>query len=121
MKTRLKLVLSSILVAAVAWTAQAHAFLDHADPAVGSQVHTAPSAVKLWFTEKLEPALSRVQVFDADGHEVDRHDVRSDASNAAALAVSLPALKAGKYKVMWRVVSVDTHVTNGTFSFEIVP
>jgi methionine-rich copper-binding protein CopC len=35
--------------------------------------------------------------------------------------VSLPALKAGKYKVVWRVVSVDTHVTSGTFGFEIVP
>jgi methionine-rich copper-binding protein CopC len=37
------------------------------------------------------------------------------------LEVSLPTLKPGKYKVSWRVMSVDTHVTNGTFAFEIVP
>jgi methionine-rich copper-binding protein CopC len=123
MKTRFKLILTLILilVAGVTWTARAHAFLDHAIPVVGSQVRAAPSEVKLWFTEKLEPALSRVQVFDADGHEVDRRDIRSDASDAATLVVSLPALKGGKYKVVWRAVSVDTHVTNGTFSFEIVP
>lgn len=121
MKTLLKPFMTLVLVAGVTWTARAHAFLDHAVPAVGSQVRAAPSQVKLWFTEKLEPALSRVQVFAADGHEVDRHDVRPDASDAATLVVSLPALEPGKYKVVWRVVSVDTHVTSGTFGFEIVP
>ena len=99
----------------------AHAFLDHAEPAVGSQVHVAPAQVKVWFSEKLEPALSRLQVFDATGQEVDRHDVHADPASAAALEVSLPALKPGKYKVVWRVVSVDTHTTRGTFGFEIVP
>ena len=121
MKRQLKSALILLLVAGVTWTAWAHAFLDHAAPAVGSRVRAAPSEVTLWFTEKLEPALSRIQVFDADGRQVDRRDVRSDPSNAAILMVSLPALKAGKYKVVWRVVSVDTHVTNGTFGFEIVP
>ena len=64
MKTRLqRVLLTLILVAGVTWTARAHAFLDHALPAVGSQVRASPSQVTLWFTEKLEPALSRVQVF----------------------------------------------------------
>ena len=121
MSTERKWGLALLLIAAVAGTAQAHAFLDHAAPAVGSQVHGAPSQVGIWFTEKLEPALSRIQVFDAGGHEVDRRDVRADPSNPAVLEVSLPALEPGKYKVAWRVVSVDTHVTNGTFSFEVVP
>ena len=122
MKTEIRLIsLTSILAAGVTWSAWAHAFLDHAVPAVGSQVHGTPAQVKLWFSEKVEPALSRVQVFDEAGHEVDRRDVRSDAGDAAALVVSLPALKGGKYKVVWRAVSVDTHVTNGSFGFEIVP
>jgi len=122
MKTRFKLVVLTLtLVAGIASTVRAHAFLDHAIPAVGSQVRAAPSEVKLWFTEKLEPALSRIQVFDAAGQQVDRRDVRSDASDSAILVVSLRALKAGKYKVVWRAVSVDTHVTNGTFGFEIIP
>ena len=64
MKTRLqRVLLTLILVAGVTWTARAHAFLEHAAPAVGSQVRASPSQVTLWFTEKLEPALSRVQVF----------------------------------------------------------
>jgi methionine-rich copper-binding protein CopC len=48
----------------------AHAFVDHAEPAVGSQIHGTPTQVKIWFTEKLEPALSKIQVFDTSGLEV---------------------------------------------------
>jgi copper resistance protein C len=98
----------------------AHAFVDHAQPAVGSQIHGAPAQVKIWFTEKLEPALSKIQVFDSSGLEVDKRDVKLDHSNATLLTVSLPQLKPGKYKVVWRAVSVDTHVTTGNFTFEII-
>jgi copper resistance protein C len=99
----------------------AHAFLDHAEPAVGSQVHDPPAQVKIWFTERLEPALSRIQVFDAANSEVDKRNVNIDGSNPALLEVGLPALKPGKYKVVWRAVSVDTHVTTGKFTFEVSP
>jgi copper resistance protein C len=98
----------------------AHAFVDHAEPAVGSQIHGAPARVEIWFTEKLEPALSKIQVFDASGQEVDKRDVKIDQSNPALLTVSLPELKPGKYKVLWHAVSVDTHVTTGNFTFEIL-
>ena len=98
----------------------AHAFVDHTEPAVGSQIHGAPIEVKIWFTEKLEPALSKIQVFDISGLEVDKRDMKIDQSNAALLTVSLPQLKPGKYKVVWRAVSVDTHVTTGNFTFELL-
>ena len=117
----MRLGLIVLLLTGPSWTGWAHAFLDHANPPVGSQVRVAPAQMELWFTETLEPALSRVQVFDASGHEVDRRDVHPDPANAAILEVSLPALKPGKYKVAWRAVSVDTHATSGTFAFEIVP
>ena len=38
-------------------TAEAHAFLDHATPRVGSTGPT-PSRVELWMTEDLEPAFT---------------------------------------------------------------
>jgi len=95
----------------------AHAFLDHAEPAVGSQAHSLPAEVRIWFTEKLEPALSRIQVFDANELQVDMRDSHIDRSNPILLEVSLLRLKPGKYKVAWRAVSVDTHVTTGNFTF----
>jgi copper resistance protein C len=61
-----------------------------------------------------------VQVFDASGKQVDKRDIHSDRSNQALLRISLPLLPAGTYKVVWRVVSVDTHITKGSFTFRVV-
>jgi hypothetical protein len=99
---------------------EAHAFLERAEPSVGSTVQTLPSEVRIRFTENIEPAFSSIQVFDASGKEVDKRDVHLDRSDHAMLHVSLPQLGAGTYKVVWRVVSVDTHVTNGNFTFRVV-
>jgi copper resistance protein C len=51
---------------------------------------------------------------------VDKRDLHLDRSDHALLHVSLPPLSAGTYKVAWRVVSVDTHVTSGNFTFRVV-
>jgi copper resistance protein C len=120
MKRLTQLLLTTCTVLLLVQGSWAHAFLDHAEPAVGSQIHGAPTQVKIWFTEKLEPALSKIQVFDPSGAEVDKRDVKVDQSNGALLTVSLPELKPGKYKVVWRAVSVDTHVTTGNFTFELI-
>jgi methionine-rich copper-binding protein CopC len=56
------LVFASLLTMAAAFDAGAHAFLDHATPAVGSAIHGSPAEVRLWFTQGLEPAFSTVQV-----------------------------------------------------------
>ena len=117
----LRLFIGVLAAALMTQTGSAHAFLDHAAPAVGSQIHNSPAEVRIWFTEKLEPALSRIQVFNAAASEVDKRNVHIDASNPALLEVALPPLRPGKYKVTWRVVSVDTHVTTGEFTFEITP
>jgi methionine-rich copper-binding protein CopC len=99
--------------------AQAHAFLDHADPKVGSTVTGSPSVMKAWFTEELEPAFSKIQVFNAQGTEVDTKNVEVDPANKSLMSVSLPKLSAGTYKVKWSVVAVDTHHTTGTFTFTV--
>jgi methionine-rich copper-binding protein CopC len=102
--------------------AEAHAFLDHAEPSVGSKIHEAPKEVKIWFTQKLVIIFSNLQVFDAGGREVDNRDKKLDPTNPALLSVSLRTdLKPGKYKATWRAVSVDSHVTNGDFAFELSP
>jgi methionine-rich copper-binding protein CopC len=101
---------------AFATAAAAHAFLDHASPAVGSTVRGSPPEVTLKFTQELEPAFSTLTVQDASGKRVDK----GDASIAAdTMQVSLPQLQPGRYKVTWRALSVDTHVTEGDFTFEV--
>ena len=96
-----------------------HAFLDHASPAVGSSVPTSPQAVTLWFTQDLEPAFSSVQVTDDAGQRVDLGNARIPQSSPAELQIGLKSLPPGTYTVSWHVVSVDTHPTEGTFTFEV--
>lgn len=99
--------------------AHAHAFLDHADPRVGSTVPGSPSLVKIWFTEELEGAFSKIQVFDAQGKQIDKKDVHVDPAHQDVMTVSLPKLPPGSYKVIWNAVAVDTHHTTGTFTFTV--
>lgn len=101
--------------------AGAHAFLDHAAPAVGSAIYGSPAQVRLWFTQELEPAFSTVQVLDRIGRQVDKQDKLVDRANPVLLQVSLPELAPGRYRVVWRALSVDTHVTEGDFTFDVVP
>jgi copper resistance protein C len=115
---RVWLSLIGMLVAAPAF---AHAFLDHAIPAVGSTVHAAPREVRLWFSESLEPAFSRLQVLDASGKSVDAGDGHVDPGDRTILTATLAGLPPGTYRVVWRVVSIDTHVTEGDFTFDVAP
>jgi methionine-rich copper-binding protein CopC len=102
-------------------TGAAHALLDHANPSVGSTVRGSPGEVKLWFTEALEPAFSTLRVVDGAGAQVDQGNKAVDPADRTVLKVSLRPLSPGSYKVFWRVLSVDTHTTEGSFSFSVVP
>ena len=101
--------------------ALAHAFLDHANPSVGSTVHGSPGEVRVWFTQELEPAFSNLQVVDQTGAQVDKKNNSVDPGDKTLLKVSLPNLPPGKYKAVYHVLSIDTHTTDGSFTFEVTP
>ncbi len=101
--------------------AAAHAFLDHAIPGVGSAVHQSPAQLSLWFSERLDSPFSNAEVLDGDGKRVDRGDSQVDNTDPTLLRISLPPLAPGKYRVTWRVLSVDTHVAKGEFTFDVAP
>jgi methionine-rich copper-binding protein CopC len=112
-------ILAAVLFLALQTRAWAHAFLDHAEPKVGSTVTNSPAEIKIWFTQNLEPAFSKLEVQDAQGKEVDKKDAHLDDKDKSLFLVSLPELPAGTYTVIWHAVSVDTHKTQGTFHFTI--
>ena len=115
----LRQAIAAMLMACVTARAIAHAFLDHTEPRVGSSVRPAPVEAKLWFTKDLEPAFSTVKVLDATGRQVDKANALVDPADRSLLRVSLETLGPGVYTVVWRVVSVDTHVTEGDFTFRV--
>jgi methionine-rich copper-binding protein CopC len=104
------------LFSAGTFEADAHAFLDHAEPRVGSTMTVAPREVALWFTDNLEPAFSKVTVTDSSGQQV-----ASGKANISGTVMRVPlrAIKAGTYQVSWHALSVDTHATEGTFTFRV--
>jgi len=111
-------VIIPLLLWIVTGQASAHAFLDHAEPRVGNTVATAPREVTLWFTQKLEPAFSTVTVTDAAGQRVDAGKARVSGDT---MAISLRKVGSGTYRVNWHVLSVDTHTTDGNFTFTVGP
>ena len=108
----------AMLAAPVA--ANAHAMLNHASPAVGSTVATAPKEVVLSFTEKLEPKFSSIEVRDAKSTAM-QDGKAAPGGGPTELRIALKPLPPGTYKVIWRVLSVDTHRSNGSFTFRVGP
>jgi len=124
----------------------AHGFLSASDPAENAVLDGAPASVRLKFSEPVEVGASIFKVYplpagegtDLKGaagalvSEVLRargdEEQRADAGVSAAASVSQEVeillkegLAPGAYVVMWRVLSVDTHVTEGFFVFQVQP
>jgi methionine-rich copper-binding protein CopC len=108
--------ISALLTVMLGTAAEAHAFLDHAEPLVGSTVPTAPRQLSLSFTQNLEAAFSSVEVSDANGARV---DLGKPSISANVMRIGLRQLSPGTYRVRWHALSVDTHTTEGSFTFNV--
>ena len=112
-----------LLVALLPATALAHANLDRADPAPGSQLDQPPAQLKLSFNEAVDGSFSRVQLLNAKGEQVDRGDSHVAPNDARSMLVSLPQqLPNGVFTVAWRTLSaVDGHTVNGAYPLIVGP
>jgi len=115
------------VIAAVAFAAAAasgpvlaHAFLETASPKAGARLSVAPTEVRITYSEAVEPAFSTITVLGPPGFG--GAGPARPASDARTLAAPLRGpIPLGDYVVRWRVVSRDSHVTQGTFHFELKP
>jgi copper resistance protein C len=115
-------VVMSLAFAMIATAVSAHAQLQKAVPAVGGVVTASPKEIRLNFSEGVEPRFSGVALQAADGHAVGTGAAGLDPADKSILIVPITStLPPGSYKVIWHVVSVDTHKTQGSFSFELKP
>jgi copper resistance protein C len=117
--TARRLALALVTCVLTASVAAGHAVLQRAEPRVESKLRRSPDEVRLYFTERLEPAYSSLRVLDDRGVQVDLRDSRVDRANPALLRATLPPLPPGTYKVLWRVLSSDADITEGAFTFGI--
>ena len=106
-------------VLAASTSAFAHAHLESSSPKADAVLTSAPSEVAVELSEGIEAKFSSIEVRDAKGVRVDKSDPHLAPDNAKRLIVSLLPLDSGSYKVDWKVTSVDTHKTHGSFSFRV--
>ena len=100
--------------------ARAHAILVSSIPADNATLTTPPSQVELFFSEAIDPNLSKISVMDTNGTRVDAGDAHLDPSDATHMIVSLTTLGDGVYTVAWTAVSAtDGHQTSGSYPFAV--
>jgi methionine-rich copper-binding protein CopC len=97
----------------------AHSFPKTTEPPAGGTVHAAPAEVVIVFTEALEPHFSTIEVFNSHNQRVDSGVAHADPKDAHRFIVGLKKLGPGTYKVVWHATSVDTHKTQGSYTFTV--
>jgi len=58
-------------------------------------------------------------VLDSNGARMNAGNAVVDKSDRKLLRVPVKVLPAGTYTVKWRVLSADTHTTEGNFTFQV--
>jgi len=105
-----------LFVPTAAWS---HAVLVRSAPSARATLARPPERVQLWFNERLEPAYSKVSVWDGGGRQVDTGDGVVDAAEPTRLTVGVLPLAPGLYTVKFRVLSVDGHLVESQFPFTV--
>jgi hypothetical protein len=107
-----------LAIAAAAFPALAHAFLERATPAAGESLRAGPAKIELHFSEALEASFSAITVTDASGRDM---AAGPSAATGSELSLPLKTLKPGRYRVSWHAVSIDTHRSEGRYNFVVTP
>ena len=122
MRTLLAVYTISALTFAAPLPAWAHAHLQKASPSAGSAVKNPPSRITLHFSEDVEPHFSTIALATADGKTLKLGHPMTAPGDRKTLISKVPEMLAeGKYRVTWHAVSVDTHKTQGSFTFTVAP
>ncbi len=100
---------------------EAHAILLRSDPAKGAVLQTAPTQVRMWFTESLNPTYSTARVLNGSKQRVDQNNAHVSSGDQTEMDVNLPPnLPPAVYAVIWRTQSAsDGHILTGSFIFTV--
>ena len=98
--------------------ALAHSFPEKETPSAGQKVASPPSEIVIGFDAPIEKLFAKLEVAGADGtnNAVGAPQVSDDGRQ---LSVKVGALKPGDYTVKWAVVGIDTHHTEGSYTFTV--
>lgn len=101
-------------------TSAFHLALKRSDPSKDSVVTKAPTAIRLWFTQKPEMAVTTISLLDAKAKKVEVAPPRLDAADETEVMVDVKgSVGPGVYTVQWKTSSRDGHAIRGTFTFTV--
>ncbi|MBL8497495.1 copper resistance protein CopC [Nitrosomonas sp. JL21] len=99
--------------------AMAHATLVKSDPPRRASLSSPPKQIQLWFNEKIEASYASVIVLDKDKKAITQNNPEVVAEDPKSVVLSMPEIDAGRYTVQYRVMSVDGHVIESSYDFNV--
>lgn len=97
--------------------AGAHATLTQTKPAFKQRLAASPKVVLLRFDQSVDALPNAITVYTAKGHVVSGRP--KHGTDRRVVTVPVQQLSRGGYTVRWRVVSADSHVVAGVFTFGV--
>ncbi len=98
--------------------ASAHSFPEKENPSAGQKVTSPPSEVVIDFDAPIEKLFAKLEVTGTDGQNL-AAGAPQVSDDGIRMSVKVPALKPGDYTVKWAVVGIDTHHTEGSYTFTV--
>ncbi|HSU90650.1 MAG TPA: copper resistance CopC family protein [Sporolactobacillaceae bacterium] len=120
--TTLKMCISAAEIAiamSIAIVASAHSFPESQTPSAGQKLAAAPAEVTINFDAPIEKLFAKLEVTGADGKN-EAAGAPQISDDGRRMSVKVASLKPGDYIVKWAVVGIDTHHTEGSYTFSIV-
>jgi methionine-rich copper-binding protein CopC len=116
----LSMIISAIGVALTWSTISAHANLDHSEPAEDARLAQAPQTLSLYFTQRLNPSGSWINLEDSAG-KVTPLAAQVDSADTKVMRAPLPRLVPSAYTVRWQSLSADDDdYADGSFRFVVL-
>ncbi len=121
LRTLLALMLTFLFAVVIRATpVTAHAALVRSDPPDNAVLPTAPSEIRMWFSEEISPEFSSARLLNISGEEIQPESMQRDNEDPMLLILALPELPEGVYSVNWRILSeADGHFTQGLLVFGV--
>ncbi len=98
--------------------ASAHSFPEQESPPAGATLSQPPPEITIQYDVPIEKLFASLQVLNSAGQDevAGKPEVSADGSK---LSVPVNKLAPGQYIVRWSVVCIDTHRTQGSYSFTV--
>jgi methionine-rich copper-binding protein CopC len=122
MNRRRLLLAAAVLLPATSVFALRHLKLVRSEPAANAKLSVSPAAIRLWFTQETQLAVTKVSLVRADGELMPLPALTHAPGKEEPVVAAVPsAITPGAWKIRWRTVAKDGHPIRGEIPFTLAP